>query len=461
MYGNVNPGSNAIGSVLKAKICIVGTVTDQRASGTATNPIQLAESGGSTLSKNFDLMAGQRIRVHRISSSKPGDNPWDDVPVQQSSASTENDKQGDITATQDSDKDGTSTHTTSIGDEGVITDGTSVDENFPSQDQTPNRVSEKNQMVRSEGRSNIFLDAVGGCFDAKRELIDVLSLDERKIRMLSRFNIFPPIGVLFYGPPGCGKTLLAKAVAKMVRSEGRTENDTNVSDIGDASSQLPGCFLSLQSSDIVRGEIGTSEKLLLAAFDYAIQHTPAVILLDELQALSADRNTVGSGKLTSVLIQCFDKIGRWYTSGNGTDTDDGDGTTISDRLSPQKRIVVLGATNSKWMIDSALLRPGRFDRNIYIGLPDENDRESILFFYIQKMRLANHTNIKEGLCKRLALHTDGYSSAKLAALCKAAATNTFLDEGENGTVKEKHFMEAIELNTKRKKREDKGMIPNK
>ena len=152
-----------------------------------------------------------------------------------------------------------------------------------------------------------------------------------------------------------------------------------------------------------------------------------VIFLDEFQALFTDRNRGGSGKLTTTLLQCLDDIKRWYeTAGGGN------------------RVIVIGATNSPWMIDCAFLRPGRFDRVVHVGLPTLSERQSILLVHIRKMRVRDRDNLKHmrKLCEELSILTEGFSGADIAALCRAAAVRA-LEKGEESIVEESHFIEAM------------------
>ena len=196
----------------------------------------------------------------------------------------------------------------------------------------------------SEMESASVFSSVGGNMDAKVSLEDALALDPGKRRMLQRFGLSPPSGILLYGPPGCGKTLLAKAVASLL--QGTISH-------GDDSYALGGTFISLSSSDIVRAEIGTSEKMLISAFEVAEKNAPSVIFLDEFQALFTERSRGGSGKLATTLLQCMDDL---RTFDKAKDIENSEIEPVLGR----NRVVVLGATNTPWMVDSAFLRPGRF-----------------------------------------------------------------------------------------------------
>jgi SpoVK/Ycf46/Vps4 family AAA+-type ATPase len=261
-----------------------------------------------------------------------------------------------------------------------------------------------------DSRYSILQSSVGGNLEAKMALEDALALDKDKQTMLARFGLTPPTGVLLYGPPGCGKTLLAKAVSNLLKGNGT--------------------FVSLSSADIVRAEIGTSEKMVVSAFELAHRNAPSVVFLDEFQALFTERSRGGSGKLATTLLQCLDDVSKWQTV-------------------DERRVIVLAATNSPWMVDGAFLRPGRFDRVVHVGLPTCEERDSILTVHISRMKIATTTSVKD-LCHTLAQLTEGYSGADLAALCRAAAIRTLMDNTTNTAatkeeihVEDSHFLQAL------------------
>ena len=257
-------------------------------------------------------------------------------------------------------------------------------------------------------------DSVGGNEEAKDILAESLLLDEQKQLVFSRFGLKPPVGVLLYGPPGTGKTLLAKAVAKILSSH-------NMSSIG-------GAFVSVSSQDVVNGEVGTGEKTLKAAFETARANAPAVVFVDEFQALFVERSRAGSGRLSSTLIHCMDDLCHW----NALDTE----ARKSGAEARDDRVLVLAATNTPWMIDKAFLRPGRFDRTIYISLPARSERIAILRMTIMKMKhiIGNDQNI-EDLCDHIGTAAEGFSGADLVGLCRAAAIEA-LRAGRNSVALE-------------------------
>ncbi len=183
---------------------------------------------------------------------------------------------------------------------------------------------------------NAEFELIGGSYNAKKMLEDVFTIDERKKKILKQFGLFLPNCVLLYGPPGTGKTLLAKATLNLLRNScNNLESEES--------------FIPLNASDIVCSEIGKSEKLLTSTFEIAQKKTPSVIFIDEFQALFTSRDngngTTSSSRLTSTLLTLMDEISE----------------SEEDTLKPDdKRVIVLAATNTPWLIDRAFLR--RFNR---------------------------------------------------------------------------------------------------
>ena len=261
--------------------------------------------------------------------------------------------------------------------------------------------------------------SVGGNEEAKVALKDALALDPLQRKMMAAFGLSPPTGVLLYGCPGCGKTLLGKAVARLLR--------------GGKNSSIGGAFVSLSSSDIVRAEVGSGEKLVQAAFETARLNSPSVVFIDEFQALFTERSSGGSSRLTTTLLQCMDDITRW------NNLDQQAGAANSEE---RQSVVVLAATNTPWMVDKAFLRPGRFDRAVHVGLPDLKERNLILLLYVSKMKTSMGAAAIEGFCNEIAALTEGFSGADLAALCRTAAVRCLKEN--KGTIERRHFLDARE-----------------
>ncbi|CAM9442051.1 unnamed protein product [Pylaiella littoralis] len=221
---------------------------------------------------------------------------------------------------------------------------------------------------------------VGGLERAKRAVQEMVVWPARFPEAFSRMGITPASGVLLFGPPGTGKTLLAKAAA--------TETGAT--------------FIELKISDVVRGEIGESEKAVTRAFRTARELAPSIVFIDEFQALFASRDAGGGtgSRLASQLLVCMDELARWRAAGlrvpdatrersrQGVDNDDDEDGRASTPLSAESsrvtqsgrisNVMVLAATNAPEAVDTAFLRPGRFDEIVYAGLPDAEGRQHIL-----------------------------------------------------------------------------------
>lgn len=267
-------------------------------------------------------------------------------------------------------------------------------------------------------RGGDIFSSVGGNEFAKRAIEEALMCDPNQRAILYSVGLKPPSGILLYGPPGTGKTLLAKAIANFLSD-------------ASGSSALGGAFISLTSTDIVRSEFGTGEKMLTAAFETAKLNAPSVIFLDEFQALFTERGS-SSSRLTSTLMVCMDNIATWRSlrKNNGLDVQN-----------EQEHVVLLAATNSPWQIDKAFLRPGRFDRCIHVGLPDQPSRRDIYILHVGQMK-TNLTGSLDDLCNELGRLSQGFSGADIAAHCHAAAVLCLVDGSDSVT--EHHFHNALE-----------------
>lgn len=220
-------------------------------------------------------------------------------------------------------------------------------------------------------------DEIGGLEGVKQELIEAVEWPLKNPEVFSRLGIKPPRGILLYGPPGCGKTMLAKAVA--------TESEAN--------------FITIKGPEVFSKWVGESEKAIREVFRKARMSSPSVVFFDEFDAL-VRRRGMGfgdSGVTERVISQLL---------------------TEMDGILTLEDVVVIAATNRPDIIDSAVLRPGRFDRLIYVPEPDEKARLEIFKLYTKDMPLEADVDL-EVLTKM----TKGYSGADIQALCREAALN--------------------------------------
>jgi len=214
---------------------------------------------------------------------------------------------------------------------------------------------------------------IGGLKEEIQRLREMVELPMRHPEIFQRLGIDPPKGVLLHGPPGCGKTLLARAVAN--------ESDAN--------------FFSINGPEIMSKFYGESEARLREIFQQAEKNSPAIIFIDELDAIAPKREEVTGEVERRVVAQLL---------------------ALLDGLTGRGNVIVIGATNRPNALDPALRRPGRFDREIEIGIPDKQGRYEILQIHTRGMPLAENVDLK-----KLADMTHGYTGADLAALCRETA----------------------------------------
>ena len=243
---------------------------------------------------------------------------------------------------------------------------------------------------------NVKWDDVGGLEKTKQELIESIEWPLKYPDNFKRMGIRPPKGLLLYGPPGTGKTMLAKAVAK--------ESEAN--------------FIHNNGPSLLNKWVGESEKGIRKIFERARQVSPAIIFFDEIDAIASKRGRNNDSNVTErVLNQLL---------------------TEMDGLTEMKEIVVIGATNRPDMLDNALLRPGRFDRILFIPVPDKKGREDIFKIHTKNMPLAKDVSIKEIVEK-----TEGAVGADIEGICREAGMLALREDVKAKEVKKKHFEEAI------------------
>jgi transitional endoplasmic reticulum ATPase len=224
----------------------------------------------------------------------------------------------------------------------------------------------------TETGSGITYDDVGGLGDTIDQVREMVELPLKHPELFSRLGIDPPKGVLLYGPPGTGKTLLARAVA--------SESDAR--------------FFTINGPEIMGKYYGESEGRLREVFEEASKNAPSIIFIDEIDSIAPSRGESGEAE-RRVVAQLL---------------------TLMDGLEQRQHVVVIAATNRPEAIDEALRRPGRFDREIVIGVPDTAGRQDILAIHTRGMPLADDIELDE-----IARVAYGFVGADLSALAREAA----------------------------------------
>jgi transitional endoplasmic reticulum ATPase len=240
-------------------------------------------------------------------------------------------------------------------------------------DQTEIELRPQYEEPKEARRGDVTYDDIGGIGSTVDQVREMVELPLRHPELFQRLGIDPPKGVLLYGPPGTGKTLLARAVA----------NEAEAS------------FFHIAGPEIMGSHYGESEQRLREVFDQARQNVPSIIFIDELDSIAPKRGNVSGEVERRIVAQLL---------------------TLMDGLEPRQNVVVIGATNRVEAIDEALRRPGRFDREIVIGVPDQPGRREVLTIHTRGMPLAEDVDLDE-----LARTTYGFVGADLSALAREAA----------------------------------------
>ena len=225
----------------------------------------------------------------------------------------------------------------------------------------------------SSNPTRISYEDLGGMKESIQKVREMVELPLRHPELFEKIGIEAPKGILLYGPPGTGKTLLAKAVA----------NETNA------------VFYSISGPEIMSKFYGESEQRLRDTFNMAQDHAPSIIFIDEIDSIAPKREKVTGEVEKRVVSQML---------------------TLMDGIQNRGKVVVIGATNRLDAIDSALRRPGRFDREIEIGIPDEEDRREILNIHTRGMPLSKDVNLS-----KISNVTHGFVGADLEVLVKESA----------------------------------------
>ena len=242
--------------------------------------------------------------------------------------------------------------------------------------------------------------SIGGLKREIQEVKEVIELPLKKPKLFKKIGIQPPKGILLYGPPGTGKTLLAKAVA----------HSTNAT------------FIEVVGSELVQKFIGEGAKLVKDIFNLARQKAPAIVFIDEIDALAAtrmDTGTSGEREVNRTFMQLLAELDGFKHLGD---------------------VKVVGATNRLDILDPAIVRPGRLDRLLEVGLPDENGRLEILKVHSTNMNLKN-VNLK-----KLAKGMEGFTGAEIRAVCTEAGYFAIRENREHVTQDDfNHATEKVRL----------------
>jgi len=236
---------------------------------------------------------------------------------------------------------------------------------------------------------------VGGLESVKQELIEAVEWPLKFPDAFTRLGVKPPKGILLYGPPGTGKTLLARAVAN--------ESEAN--------------FIAVKGPELLSKWVGESEKAVREVFKKARQTAPTIIFFDEIDSLAPRRSANSDSNVTERVVNQI--------------------LTEIDGLQELHDIVIIGATNRPDMLDTALLRPGRFDRIILTPSPDQTTRLEILKVHTEKMPL------EEVKLEEIAEKTEGYVGADIEGVCREAAIIALREDMSAKNVGMKHFEEAM------------------
>jgi transitional endoplasmic reticulum ATPase len=257
-------------------------------------------------------------------------------------------------------------------------------------------------------KPNVKWEDIGALESAKQELKEAVEWPLKFGKVFEHMNAKPPKGILLYGPPGTGKTMLAKAVA--------TESEAN--------------FIAVKGPEFLNKWVGESEKAVRETFRKARQASPCVIFMDEIDSIAPERGTGGDSNVTERVISQM--------------------LTELDGLESLNDVVVIAATNRPDIMDPALLRPGRFDKSIFIGPPDLESRITIFGIHTKEKPLADDVDIN-----LLAERTEGCTGADIAAICNEAVMTAVRrivkpgkvpddEEIENCKVEMNDFLSAVD-----------------
>ena len=278
-----------------------------------------------------------------------------------------------------------------------------------------------------ERADGVGYDDIGGCRKQLAAIREMIELPLRHPQLFKNLGIKPPRGVLLYGPPGSGKTLLARAIA----------NETGA------------FFFLINGPEIMSKMAGEAEGNLRKAFEEAEKNSPAIIFIDEIDSIAPKRDKVQGEVERRIVSQLL---------------------TLMDGLKARGQVIVMGATNRPNALDAALRRFGRFDREIDIGVPDETGRLEILRIHTKNMKLAEDVDLQ-----KVAHDTHGYVGADLAQLATEAGLQCLREKMDvidiedetidaaildSMAVTNDHFQEDLRKTNPSSLRETVGEVPN-
>jgi len=253
-------------------------------------------------------------------------------------------------------------------------------------------------------RPSVRYEDIGGLSEQIRELREVVELPLKHPELFEEIGIEPPKGVLLYGPPGCGKTLLAKAVAA----------ESNAT------------FIAIVGSELVQKFIGEGARIVRELFELARKKAPSIVFIDEVDAIAAKRidiGTSGEREVQRTLMQLLAEI---------------------DGFKPLDRVKIIAATNRIDILDPAILRPGRLDRIIEVPLPDFKGRIEIFKIHTRRMKLAGDIDFE-----KLAELTKGFTGAEIKAVVTEAGYNAIRSNRRHVVMDD--FIKAVEKVKSKKK----------
>ncbi|MFB6302050.1 MAG: CDC48 family AAA ATPase [Haloferacaceae archaeon] len=242
-------------------------------------------------------------------------------------------------------------------------------------EQPAEQIAETEETTTGGAAPDVTYEDIGGLEDELEQVREMIELPMRHPELFKRLGIEPPKGVLLHGPPGTGKTLIAKAVANEIDAH----------------------FETISGPEIMSKYYGESEEQLREVFEEAEENAPAIVFMDELDAIAPKRDEAGGDVERRVVAQLL---------------------SLMDGLDERGEVVVIGATNRVDAIDPALRRGGRFDREIEIGVPDRDGRKEILQVHTRTMPLVDDIDLD-----KYADNTHGFVGADLESLAKEAAMN--------------------------------------